>query len=294
MTDIPHVYVLSTIFEDWMLEELSNLGIDIEWWEPLFGCIGGRVDSSERFDVNSKISELDWIHTHEKERFSTSEEVKMQDTKNASIQPAFDFQGQLRTDLRDIAEASKSVSNNELQNATGEGVRIAIIDSGIDTRNDHVKNVSNRYNFTNESILDSTGHGTIVASIAHRTAPGAELVDMKVSGKQGIREGAVIRALGECIRNDIDVINMSLGFRKHYRKDLCPVCHAAEIISKFNILIVAAAGNDASENNLMPLARCPARNDKVLSVGSVDSLGWPKSYTNSADIYQRDDWLIGE
>lgn len=112
----------------------------------------------------------------------------------------------------------------------GDGVRVAVIDTGIDV--DHpalagrVDMAASR-NFSPSEpalgaadIADVDGHGTHVAGIigAQDTgavmcgiAPKATLVVLKVFHQDDTELGAVTRAIRHAIEQRVDVINLSLG-----------------------------------------------------------------------------------
>ena len=49
---------------------------------------------------------------------------------------------------------------------TGQGVKVAVFDTGLPENHPHFKNVKDRTNWTNEKTLDDgLGHGTFVAGV---------------------------------------------------------------------------------------------------------------------------------
>ena len=49
---------------------------------------------------------------------------------------------------------------------TGQGVKVAVFDTGLPVNHPHFKNVKDRTNWTNEKTLnDGLGHGTFVAGV---------------------------------------------------------------------------------------------------------------------------------
>ena len=108
--------------------------------------------------------------------------------------------------------------------ATGAGVRVAIVDSGVDATHPLVGGVATsvdvRVDRDAESGVaisegphdDRYGHGTACAGIIRSLAPDVELVSVRVLGAD-LRGSATCFAQGLdwCIRNDIQVVNLSLS-----------------------------------------------------------------------------------
>jgi len=105
----------------------------------------------------------------------------------------------------------------------GTGVRVAIIDTGVDAQHPWVGGkLSASYGVTlfedgRADIdpckpLDVCGHGTAAAGQVRRVAPGTELISVRVLSES--REGsseALVSALQWAAEQDIDIVNMSLS-----------------------------------------------------------------------------------
>lgn len=112
-----------------------------------------------------------------------------------------------------------------LRTGTGEGVRIAVIDSGIDAAHpefasleigDHVAVIEDRghVNVVDEPPTDVYGHGTAVASVIHRIAPRAVVGSFRVLDARNLSRTAVIRTgVREAIRRGYHILNCSFGCR---------------------------------------------------------------------------------
>ena len=107
---------------------------------------------------------------------------------------------------------------------SGRGVRVAIIDSGVDGSHPLVGEVTQavaveRHADGDEGIRfvegthdDLYGHGTACAAIIRSLAPHVELVSVRVLG--GELKGSAFtfaHGLGWCLNHDIDVVNLSLS-----------------------------------------------------------------------------------
>jgi serine protease AprX len=191
-------------------------------------------------------------------------------------------------------------------NLTGNGVGVAVIDSGVSSHPDFgsMNCAGNRvvYNQSfvpgDASTNDAYGHGTHVAGIIagngnctgtlstlpkmRGIAPGANIINLRVLGADGSgTDSAVIAAISRAIqiRNQqkIKVINLSLGraIKESYRTD--PLCLAAEAAVNAGILVVTSAGNfgrnQSSGLNGYGSITSPANDPWVLTVGAINMKG---------------------
>ena len=151
-------------------------------------------------------------------------------------------------------------------------VKVAVIDSGINTDNKYLKNryTNDGYNFldNNTDINDTQYHGTMVSGIiADCTSSNVKVMPLKVNGESGSGKlSDVNRAIYYAIEHNADVINMSLSAvdSKHTLTILDDAID--EAVSK-GIVVVVAAGNQASDT----ADRYPANKNNVLTITSVDS-----------------------
>lgn len=186
--------------------------------------------------------------------------------------------------------------------ATGAGIRVAVIDSGVDDGNPQLRGrVAKGRDFLRNDDSggrqDCVGHGTGVASIIagapidgvafHGLAPDATIVPVRVSegldiggGKERGDEGspaglarAITWAAGD---GHAQVINVSLSTTA----DTLEVRRAVAGAVASGVVVVAAAGNHATDGNLTPY---PAANDDVLGVGATDAGGLRASYSQHGD-----------
>ncbi|MFC5973465.1 S8 family serine peptidase [Halomarina salina] len=155
------------------------------------------------------------------------------------------------------------------ETTTGDGSRIAIIDSGIDASHPDLEenvNLELSKNFTNDDlgagVPGGGDHGTHVAGIAAAsndgstgvvgTAPDAELVDFRVFSTADEDSGSfsyVVAAMLEAARTNCDVANLSLGAYPVSRKELGSfygsfLNQAMTYVNKEGTLLVISAGND--------------------------------------------------
>ncbi|WP_344462057.1 S8 family serine peptidase [Kitasatospora kazusensis] len=154
--------------------------------------------------------------------------------------------------------------------STGAGVRVFVLDSGIEAAHPLVGGVDRsvaalptgdgRHEIVDEEPVDLSGHGTACASIVRRIAPGASITSVRVllHGLRGSGD-ALLTGLRWAVEQGADVINLSLSTAK-------PECDLAlrEIADRAyfaGCVIVASAHN-------RPVVSFPWSFASVLSVGS--------------------------
>ncbi|HMV83685.1 MAG TPA: S8 family serine peptidase [Blastocatellia bacterium] len=124
---------------------------------------------------------------------------------------------------------------------TGRGVRVAIIDSGVNPVHPHVGGVAGGMRITpggtEEQYLDFIGHGTAVAGAIREKAPDAELYAVKVFDRALTTNiETILRALEWCAANQMHLVNLSLGtLNLNHREKFERVLAQAE-----NLPVVAA------------------------------------------------------
>lgn len=103
---------------------------------------------------------------------------------------------------------------------TGRGIRIAVIDSGVNSRHPHIGRVwggvqvalDGEADYAPAAWLDRLGHGTAVTAAIQEKAPDADIVAVKVFHTT-LRTSvdALISAIDWCVSHQMDIINLSLG-----------------------------------------------------------------------------------
>ncbi|ONI72487.1 hypothetical protein BWI15_16885 [Kribbella sp. ALI-6-A] len=167
--------------------------------------------------------------------------------------------------------------------ATGAGVRVAVLDSGVDATHPDLAQrvVASRSFVDGEEVVDRNGHGTHTASTVAGTgaasdgkergvAPGADLVVGKVLGDNGSGPiSGIIAGMEWAVRTErAKVINMSLGTAAWHTQD-DPLSQAVNRLSaETAALFVIAAGNSG---NTPYTVSAPGTADAALTVGAVDT-----------------------
>ncbi len=163
----------------------------------------------------------------------------------------------------------------------GNGIKVAIIDSGIDTDHPDLNVLGGRRFYSqgseDDNYDDAHGHGTHVAGTVAAldngsgvigVAPEVDLYAVRVlSSSGGGYWSDVIKGIEWSISNDMDVINMSLG-GSSASTALRTACDAA---NEAGIVVVAAAGNSGNSYAWGDRVLYPAKYDSVIAVASVNS-----------------------
>lgn len=164
--------------------------------------------------------------------------------------------------------------HSSLEKGDGEGVRIAILDSGVDTTHpglasldlaDDVAIVSEggRIRITEGTEGDVFGHGTAVAGIIHQCAPKATLGSIRVLGHFKESRGAVIReGIREAANRGYHIVQCSFGAPARAR-DAAMYKGWIDALYMRGIHIVAAGSNSGFQT-----AEWPAHFPTVIAVGA--------------------------
>lgn len=160
--------------------------------------------------------------------------------------------------------------------STGRGVRVAVVDSGIES--DHpavggqVKGgvavvldgrTKTGVRYEVEEPFDPGGHGTACAGIIHALAPEAELYSVRVLGRDMTgRAVQFAEGLQWAIDNGLDVVNLSLSTSK---MDYYALFHEIADDAYFkNVVLVSAVNN-------VPAPSFPSLYAAVISVAANES-----------------------
>jgi subtilisin family serine protease len=133
------------------------------------------------------------------------------------------------------------------RHCTGKGVRVAVIDSGVNQNHPHVNGVAGGTAIGGEidSYLDLLGHGTAVLAAIKEKAPEAEYYAVKVYYRS-LRTNldCLSRAFRWSIDRKMDVINLSLGtVNAAHREEMS---HLIQLAEDAGTAVVAAAEIDSS------------------------------------------------
>jgi serine protease AprX len=170
---------------------------------------------------------------------------------------------------------------------TGQGVTVAVLDTGIDNLPDFSGRLVGGVDLTNGSnpYQDSYGHGTFVAGLIAGNgassngqysgeAPGAKLVSVKVAGADGTSHlGTLISGLQWAVDHQssygIKILNISLGFQPGQSTVSNPLDQAVEAVWNSGIAVVASAGNAGPFNGTI---LSPGDDPLVITAGALDDM----------------------
>jgi subtilisin len=156
--------------------------------------------------------------------------------------------------------------------STGAGVKVAVIDSGIEAEHPAVGGPVSGYLAigTNDDELvfddrpheDAVGHGTACAAIIRHLAPACELFSVKVLGPRLGGRGQVFAAgIRWALDHGMHVCNLSLGTSK---PELYAALHELADQAYFHNMILVAAANN------LPVPTFPALYASVISVAACE------------------------
>ncbi|MEV4877904.1 S8 family peptidase [Streptomyces cyaneofuscatus] len=163
---------------------------------------------------------------------------------------------------------------------TGKGVKIAVLDTGVDGTHPDLKGkiVAAKNFSTSGDLKDRIGHGTHVASIAAGSgakqggkfkgvAPDAKLLAGKVLGDDGYGDDSGILAGMEwAVAQGADIVNLSLGGMDTPEVDALEAA-VNKLSATKGVLFAIAAGNEGSGAGTVG---SPGSADAALTVGAVD------------------------
>lgn len=163
----------------------------------------------------------------------------------------------------------------------GEGVRIAILDTGVGEHPSLANASITRMNLLGEGVGVGT-HGTAVASLlvgqgeVRGVAPAAELLSIQVLDADGAGNAFdLARGIIAAVDAGADAVNFSLG-----GNDTPFLREAVLYAQQRGVLLVAASGNDGGGRSLFP-----AGYEGVVSVGGVDANAQHLRFSNrDADL----------
>ncbi|WP_393061267.1 type VII secretion-associated serine protease mycosin [Streptomyces sp. LN549] len=185
------------------------------------------------------------------------------------------------------------------QDTRGKGVRVAVIDTGVDDTNPQLRgavDASAGIDYTDgggsDGTVDEVGHGTKVAGIiAARPrggtgfvglAPEATVIPIRQNdGRHNGRDSAMAAAIDHAIAHGAQVINISQDTTRPLADDSLLGRAVARAIAE-DVVIVAAAGNDGMDGRRR--STYPAAFDGVLAVAASDRNNERAPFSQAGDF----------
>jgi serine protease AprX len=197
-----------------------------------------------------------------------------------------------------VSDFIKEIGADRLRNEVdldGQGVTVAVIDSGISEHEDFKspdgsRLVASAMFGAHTDASDGNGHGTHVAGILagsgsasngdyRGVAPGVNLVNVKVSNQDGVSYTSdLVESIQWVYDNraalNIRVVNISINSSVPESYKTSPLDAAVEILWLNGMVVVVSAGNNGSGNGPVPVYP-PANDPFVITVGATDDKGTP-------------------
>ncbi|MCU0490704.1 MAG: S8 family serine peptidase [Chloroflexaceae bacterium] len=172
---------------------------------------------------------------------------------------------------------------------TGRGVRVAVLDTGMDLGHpDFVgRSITSRSFITGEAVQDGHGHGTHCIGTAcgprqpgqlprYGVASGADIYVGKVLSNRGSGgDSGILAGINWAISNGCAVVSMSLGAPTEVGQAFSRIFETvARRALAAGTLIIAAAGNESRRQQgiIAPVGH-PANCPSIMAVGAVDANG---------------------
>ncbi|WP_240965644.1 S8 family serine peptidase [Streptomyces zingiberis] len=177
--------------------------------------------------------------------------------------------------------------------ATGEGIKVAVIDSGVNAATPSLKGqVLKGKDLTDRSgdeTSDYDGHGTNMAELIAGTgkgggiqglAPGAKIIPFRIQvglPKGAINRGSIPNAIKAAGDSDAQIISMSIGSEYFGAQEE----EAIKYARSQGKLLLAAAGNNAKEGNGKSY---PAAYPEVVGVAATGPDGKVADYSQHGEV----------
>ena len=192
------------------------------------------------------------------------------------------------TDLNVTAAAGDS--------ADGSGVRVAVIDTGLEPGKKTAASYVDLTQAGNPAQADNDGHGTAMVEIVKAVASGAELHVIRVTNSTNVFVWDLLAAMTTAVYDkNAHIVSLSIGCKD--LNDTCGICGgqqggrskvcenffrqiATNSASGHDPIVVAATGNDGKTFEF----DWPARYGTVLAVGSVNHAKEVSSFSNMATV----------
>jgi hypothetical protein len=137
-----------------------------------------------------------------------------------------------------------------LAGRTGRGVRVAVIDSGVNPWHPHVRRVTGGVGIgldatVHDDHIDRLGHGTAVAAAIRERAPDAEILSVRVfEDRLATTVKALVAAIDWSIEQGARLVNLSLGTPNEAQE--WRLAEAIDRAREHGMLVVSAAAHEGT------------------------------------------------
>ncbi len=266
---------------DWLASELGKVGKVTHVFSAIpyisFGC-----DASDAYNLNQAFRKL----AENKAYRAIASAISVIDISNTFSIP--DLGRKAPSRARSGLWNLEKIGAYEAQDiALGDGVKLAIVDTGVDYRHPEVNGNFGDvkgYDFVRNKSdpMDFNGHGTHVAGIAvgsnYGVARACKVYAVRVLDENGMgSEANTIAGLDWADKHGADIVNMSLGspYASTALEDMC------YYLANKGTLVVAAAGNSGFGPNYPA-----AFGEPVIAVAAVDE---NERHADFSNIYETND-----
>lgn len=181
--------------------------------------------------------------------------------------------------------------HNSYRRATGRGVRVAIVDTGVDTTHPDLAIGERVFEYRcflsghdPKDVHDRHGHGTMCAGLVggraeteadfrYSVAPDTSLLIAKAMGDDGQGyEADILEAICWAVMKKARIVSLSLGRRRSVRQAADPDYERLGArLRQLGVLLVAAAGDGSARPSRLAPVDDPASCDSYVAVGAVDA-----------------------
>lgn len=266
-------FIIITLFSLFIFPVSSSAAIEGERWIVSFEEGGAEaLLTDERIDVH--------YHFEHYQAAAVTLPPSIKKEWEASPFVAWmeeDSEVQLSGQMIDWGFTKLKTATAHTNRLTGKGVKIAILDSGVQKKHPDLK-IAGGISFVGapNEYEDTNGHGTHVAGIIGAqnnmigtigVAPDASLYIVKVMNEAGTgNQSDIVQGVEWAVAKGVDIINLSVTTERRSRLLEVVLRDAYEQ----GILLVAASGNNLKSFQAPVNVLFPARYQTVIAVGAID------------------------
>lgn len=226
--------------------------ITLENGTDISGYMNEAVNSNDNIKLIQPDYELELASVSDNWSFKNDTEIKAQfvekEAYGISDNTDYDYKKSYRID----SNFKKATKNN-----TGKDVKIAILDTAVNTESDEV----------------NMSHGTAINNLITGIVPESEIVSFDIFGDGKAYISEAVKAIMECEQQNVSIVNCSWIVKQE-----SPILD--EVVKNSDMLFVCAAGNDSENLDEHPTYPATYGYDNIISVGAVSADGKLCEYSN--------------